>query len=428
MAFSDALILPVRAAAFRLQLKFYDTSNALITTWAGMDSQISKDGGNFAACTNEATEIQTSGTGYLDLTASETTCDSFWIKTTITNSNSVPFVMAFATQRTGAYVMVNVVELLGTAWLTPGTAGTPDVNAKLISGSGTAADNVELAGLAYSVTRGLSGTALPAAAAEAAGGLYTRGTGAGQIAQSNNGQINVDAVRISGDATAADNLELFFDGTGYNAANSTIGHVTSFAGGFGAFAIQVTVTDGSIPLQNATITVNDGVTPYTQITDVSGHASYSLAAGTYTVTIVKALYTFTPTTRTVTGNQAGTLVNNLVMAQTNPPPIPPVDPAKGTVYGSVVRSDAQSPAGIGITATLRNVQGQTIAYTVGNMLVPVVQETTAAVDGSWTMDLFGNADITPAGSYWQIAIPMANFSANVTVVSGQSVDVNALIT
>lgn len=39
---------------------------------------------------------------------------------------------------------VDVRQLLGTAWLTPGTAGTPDVNAKQISASGPAADNLEL--------------------------------------------------------------------------------------------------------------------------------------------------------------------------------------------------------------------------------------------------------------------------------------------
>jgi len=40
------------------------------------------------------------------------------------------------------------------------------------------------------------------------------------------GLIQADVVRISDDATAANNAELFFDGTGYNAANSTIGTVT----------------------------------------------------------------------------------------------------------------------------------------------------------------------------------------------------------
>ena len=58
-------------------------------------------------------------------------------------------------------------------------------------------------------------TALPNAAAEAAGGLYTRGTGAGQINQAANGQVDVNAVAVSGDSGAADNLESYFDGTGY---------------------------------------------------------------------------------------------------------------------------------------------------------------------------------------------------------------------
>ncbi len=55
--------------------------------------------------------------------------------------------------------------------------GVPDSNGfmpstiKQVSDDGTAADNLELACDNYSATRGLSGTALPAAAADAAGGL-----------------------------------------------------------------------------------------------------------------------------------------------------------------------------------------------------------------------------------------------------------------
>ncbi|NIS51241.1 MAG: hypothetical protein GWN94_09065, partial [Phycisphaerae bacterium] len=40
----------------------------------------------------------------------------------------------------------------------------------------------------------------------------------------------VDVGKISGDSTAADNLELMYDGTGYNAAASTIGNVTTVTG------------------------------------------------------------------------------------------------------------------------------------------------------------------------------------------------------
>jgi hypothetical protein len=66
----------------------------------------------------------------------------------------------------------------------------------------------------YDTVRG-GMTALPNAAAQAAGGLFTRGTGAGQINQTANGLIDVDAVAISTDTTAANNLEAMFDGNGY---------------------------------------------------------------------------------------------------------------------------------------------------------------------------------------------------------------------
>lgn len=89
-------------------------------------------------------------------------------------------------------------------------------------------------------------TALPNAAAEASGGLYTRGTGAGQINQDANGRIdanvttlagsaidqsggliNANVKQISTDATAADNCESFFDGTGYAGTNNVIPTTTN---------------------------------------------------------------------------------------------------------------------------------------------------------------------------------------------------------
>src|SRR5574343_1770717 len=48
---------------------------------------------------------------------------------------------------------------------------SPPTNVAAVSDDATAADNLELACDNYSATRGLSGTALPAAAADAAGGL-----------------------------------------------------------------------------------------------------------------------------------------------------------------------------------------------------------------------------------------------------------------
>ena len=93
-------------------------------------------------------------------------------------------------------------------------------------------------------------TALPNAAADAAGGLPISDAGgldldgrldadvssrlATSAAPTNFGDLSitattgrVDVGAVSGDATAADNLEADYDGTGYNKANSTIGTVTT---------------------------------------------------------------------------------------------------------------------------------------------------------------------------------------------------------
>lgn len=56
-----------------------------------------------------------------------------------------------------------------------------------------------------SVRAGL--TALPNAAAEAAGGLYTRGAGAGQINQPANGQVDANTVKVSGTVQTAGDLK-----------------------------------------------------------------------------------------------------------------------------------------------------------------------------------------------------------------------------
>ena len=51
-------------------------------------------------------------------------------------------------------------------------------------------------------------------------------------------QLPVDATLIHSDATAAANLELFFDGTGYNASNSTVGTVTDLTNGVDVTSIS----------------------------------------------------------------------------------------------------------------------------------------------------------------------------------------------
>ena len=68
--------------------------------------------------------------------------------------------------------------------------------------TGALADPLDLKVEVVDANRGIL-LALPAAAAEAAGGLFTRGTGAGQINQAANGMIDGNVVRWLGTAAAA---------------------------------------------------------------------------------------------------------------------------------------------------------------------------------------------------------------------------------
>lgn len=99
-----------------------------------------------------------------------------------------------------------------------------------------------------SVRAGL--TALPNAAATASGGLFTRGTGAGQINQDANGRIDVNIAAISTDSVAADNLEAYCDGTTPQPVNAT--HFGGAAGTFASGRPEVNTTHFSGTAATAT--------------------------------------------------------------------------------------------------------------------------------------------------------------------------------
>lgn len=77
MAAGDATPFPAKNVAYRITFPILDADGDLVTGATGLDSEVSKDGGTFADCTNEATEIATSsGVYYLDLTATEMNADT----------------------------------------------------------------------------------------------------------------------------------------------------------------------------------------------------------------------------------------------------------------------------------------------------------------------------------------------------------------
>lgn len=103
MPASDAFPVPRKNTAWRVYFAIRKSDGTLITSWTGADSEESLDGGAFSDCTNEATEIGTSGCGYLDLTAAEMNADAVLVKITVTNTGALPLVLTLFPEEAGDY-------------------------------------------------------------------------------------------------------------------------------------------------------------------------------------------------------------------------------------------------------------------------------------------------------------------------------------
>ncbi len=91
MASSDATPLPLKNQALQITFGMWLTTGLVNTGAAGLDSEVSKDGGSFTDCTNEATEIGSSGTYTLDLTSTEMNADVVAIQTKSSTTNAITY-------------------------------------------------------------------------------------------------------------------------------------------------------------------------------------------------------------------------------------------------------------------------------------------------------------------------------------------------
>lgn len=71
--------------------------------------------------------------------------------------------------------------------------------------------------------------------------------------------------------------------------------------GRGAHAVTITITDGTNPLENATVRVASGVLSESKDSNVSGVAGFALNSATYTITITRAGYASRTVTLAVSG-------------------------------------------------------------------------------------------------------------------------------
>ena len=147
MASTDARPVPIKNTAFRITFALLDADGDLVTGAAGLDSEVSKDGGTFADCTNEATEIATgSGMYYLDLTSTEMNADTVAviIKTSTSGAKTTPIVMY--PQETGD-ILVDVQSISG-------DSGAADNLEAVLDGTGAAVKITTLAVTSTSVFTG----------------------------------------------------------------------------------------------------------------------------------------------------------------------------------------------------------------------------------------------------------------------------------
>lgn len=202
----------------------------------------------------------------------------------------------------------------------------------------------------------------------------------------------------------------------------TVGSIGEFVlglnagAGSGAFTVTVTVTDGTDPLQNASIRLIEGVTPYTATTNASGVATFSLDAATYSIAITKAGYQFTPSTIVVTA------AGNFNKAMTEVVVSPPADPTLCRVYAYLQNKSGVAVAGKFMTAKLLT------PATAGAFII-TTEITSAAsdADGLVYLDLILPSEITPAALKYTIKVVDANFNAEVTP-TGATYSLGQLVT
>jgi hypothetical protein len=210
---NSVLPFPVYGMAYTITFPMLDADGDLVTGATTPDSEISKNGDTFADCTNEATEIATSsGIYYLTLTATEMTADvvSLIIKSA-TSGMKTTVLTLYPAKLTKVHSGTATAGAAGTITLQNTCVPLDDVynGCLLYTTGGTGPDQARLisdfVGSTLVASVGVNFATNPANGTTY--DIYLTPY------SSNSPLCNVTA--ISGDATAADNCEAQFDGTGY---------------------------------------------------------------------------------------------------------------------------------------------------------------------------------------------------------------------
>lgn len=212
---------------------------------------------------------------------------------------------------------------------------------------------------------------------------------------------------------------------GYDPQNPGFGG----GGGTGAYQVTVTVQDQAANrLQNAEVRLVEGINVRSLLTDVDGHATFGVNAATYQVNVHKDGYDFTPTTRTVTGDNAGTLVNPLVMTLNVIPS--PSNLNLCRIYGTVQLPNAQPAADMKIKFTLGHPDPIKAEHLIARRPVTCFTDATGTITdgiGNDWVELIRNDKMIPEGSHYVVSSGDLGFRDFELVINTPTLDLSTVI-
>ena len=145
MAAGDASAFGRKGVAYRVTFPIYDADGDLVTGAAGLDPEVSKDGGTFTNATNSATEIATSsGIYYLDLTATEMNADTVAVIVKTSSSGAKTTALVIYPLKDGD-IVANMTQVAGQTANAAGAVtfpGTIASTTNITGGTITTATNV----------------------------------------------------------------------------------------------------------------------------------------------------------------------------------------------------------------------------------------------------------------------------------------------
>lgn len=326
MAASDSTPLPIKNQALQVTFGLWLTTGLVNTGAAGLDSEVSKDGGSFTDCTNEATEIGSSGTYTLDLTNTELNADVVAIQVKSSTTNAITYKLTIYPS-SGSKMQVNATQVGSQTASAAGTVTFPGTIASatnITAGTITTVTNLTNAPTSGDLTATMKTSVTTAATAStptiaATQAFSNTGTWTGNLSGSVGSVTSGVTVTTNNDKTGYSLTQAFPSNfsslaiTGGGAVTSgTVSDKTGYSLANGSF---VTATFGTCDFTSTMKTSLNAATPSVTVSDKTGFSlvSGSIATATFAAGATLPRVTLCDTTTTNT-DMRGT--NNAALAAT----------------------------------------------------------------------------------------------------------------